>query len=517
MRARDIALHVIAWRNEHRLLEYLTFDGSVDNVELLLRAAAGAERGRGDANMSCRKVAVVGAGIVGACTALMLQRRGHAVTIVDPKPPGEGASFGNAGCLNGSSIVPMSMPGVLRDVPGWLLDPLGPLSIRWSYLPKIAPWLVEFVRSGTPNKVSAQAKALRALLRPSVETMMSLAQEAGAAHLVRREGHIYVYRSEKGFKKDQGGWQLRRENGVKLQVLDQASLRDFDPELSPEFVRGVFMEENGHTTNPSKLVKCLVEQALRNGASLVKASAIAIAMDGSRVRAVQTSAGDVEAECVVIAAGAHSKPLADGMGDRVLLDTERGYHLMISDPEAKPRVPTTDAEGKFVVNAMEHGLRLAGTVELGGLDLPPDWRRAHILLEHARRLLPRLARSYPEERLSRWMGFRPSLPDSLPVIGRSARSPDVLYGFGHGHVGMTGAPMTARVLVELISGETPSIDISPFSPQRFMGSRAGHTEHGDGRHRWCCRGCRATSAPESLSRSALSPPRVAASSHFGPA
>ncbi len=418
--------------------------------------------------MTSRKVAIIGAGIVGACTALMLQRRGHAVTIIDPKPPGEGASFGNAGCLNGSSIVPMSMPGMLKNVPGWMFDPMGPLSVRWSYLPKIAPWLVRFVQSGTPAKVTAQAQALRALLGPTVATMTDLAREAGAGDLVRHDGHIYVYRSEEGFQKDQAGWSLRRENGVRLEYLDRDELRDFDPVLSPRFVRGVLIPENGHTTNPSKLVKSLVEHALRNGATLIAASATGVALDGATVRAVQTDRGDVPAESVVIAAGAHSKPFADRLGDRVLLDTERGYHLMIADPEVRPKLPTTEAEGKFVVTMMEGGLRLAGTVELGGLDLPPDWRRARVLLDHARQLLPALSSSYDEKRLSQWMGFRPSLPDSLPVIGRSAATPDVLYGFGHGHVGMTGAPMTARVLAELVSGETPALDLKPFSPRRFM-------------------------------------------------
>lgn len=418
--------------------------------------------------MAVRKVAIIGAGIVGACTALMLQRRGHAVTIIDPKPPGEGASFGNAGCFNGSSIVPMSMPGVLKNVPGWMFDPMGPLSVRWSYLPKIAPWLVRFVQSGTPEKVAAQARALRTLLGPTVATMSDLAREAGASHLVRHDGHIYVYRSEEGFQKDQAGWSLRRENGVGLEFLDRAALRDFDPALSPRFVKGVLIPENGHTTNPSMLVKSFVEHALRNGATLLTASATGIALDGAAVRAVHTNVGEVPAESVVIAAGAHSKPFADRLGDRIMLDTERGYHLMIADPEVRPRLPTTEAEGKFVVTMMEGGLRLAGTVELGGLELPPDWRRARVLLDHARQLLPALSSSYDESRLSQWMGFRPSLPDSLPVIGRSAATPDVLYGFGHGHVGMTAAPMTAKVLAELASGEPASLDLAPFSPRRFM-------------------------------------------------
>src|SRR5665213_621860 len=418
--------------------------------------------------MRSNRVVVIGAGVVGACTALMLQRYGHAVTIIDPEPPGEGASFGNAGCFNASSIVPMSMPGLWKDVPGWLLDPLGPLSVRWSYLPRIIPWLTRFVQSGRPDKVAAQASALRGLLQPTLELMTSLAKEAGAEDLIRHQGHLYVYRSEKGFRKDQGGWTLRQENGIKLRILAQPSLKDFDPSLAPHYFRGVFLEENGHTINPSKLVKRLVEQVVRNGGFFIPAFAQEIILDVHQVRAVRTSVGEISADCVVVAAGAHSKALADRMGDDVMLDTERGYHMMIRDPEVKPAVPTTEAEGKFVVTAMEDGLRLAGTVELGGLDLPPDWRRARILLKNARQMLPGLAAEYPEDRLTQWMGFRPSMPDSLPVIGPSKRSPRVLYGFGHGHVGMTAAPMTAKILAASISGQNLGIDISAFSPSRFM-------------------------------------------------
>jgi D-amino-acid dehydrogenase len=298
--------------------------------------------------------------------------------------------------------------------------------------------------------------------------MTSLAKEAGAEDLIRHQGHLYVYRSDKGFRKDRGGWALRQQNGIKLQILEQPALREFDPALAPHYSRGVFVEENGHTVNPSKLVKRLVEQAVRNGAVLIPAVAQSIILDGNTVRGVRTSSGDISADYVVVATGAHSKSLASQMGDQVMLDTERGYHLMIRDPEVKPAVPTTEAESKFIANAMEDGLRLAGTVELGGLDLPPDWRRAQSLLQNARQMLPGLAAEYPEDRITQWMGFRPSMPDSLPVIGPSKLSPNVLYGFGHGHVGMTGAPMTAKILAASISGQNLGIDISAFSPSRFM-------------------------------------------------
>lgn len=414
-----------------------------------------------------KDVAVIGAGIVGACTALMLQRRGFRPVLVDPNPPGEGSSYGNAGCFNGSSVVPMSMPGVIRKVPGWMFDPLGPLSVRWRYLPTAAPWLWRFVRAGRVDAVRAQAKALRALLGPSLALITSLANEAGAGHLVHHRGHLYVYRSNDGYKADSAGWALRRDNGVAVEELDSVALRDFDPNLSADFARAVLVAENGHTSNPGRLVNALVEQVLRNGGGLVRAHALGFELDGGRLRAIRTSTGEVPAAAAVVAAGAFSKRLVAGLGDKLPLDTERGYHLVVRDPEVAPRVPTADADGKFIANAMDEGLRLAGTVEIGGLSLAPDWRRARVLLRHAKRLLPDLQAEYPEDRLQVWMGFRPSMPDSLPVIGPSRRSPDVIYAFGHGHVGMTGAPMTAELVAQLIASETPSIDLAPFRPDRF--------------------------------------------------
>jgi D-amino-acid dehydrogenase len=232
-------------------------------------------------------------------------------------------------------------------------------------------------------------------------------------------------------------------------------------------MRGVLVRENGHTSNPLKLVERLVEHFARSGGELVRARARGFRLEGGRLAAIQTDTGDLPADAAVVCAGAHSKPLAAALGDRVPLETERGYHLMIRDPEAMPRIPTADADGKFVATPMETGLRFAGTVELAGLQAPPDWRRAYILLEQGRKMLPGLAASHPEERLSVWMGHRPSLPDSLPVIGTSSATPDVIYAFGHGHVGMTSAPMTGKVVADIVTGRPPAIDIAPFSPRRF--------------------------------------------------
>jgi D-amino-acid dehydrogenase len=414
-----------------------------------------------------KRVGVIGAGMVGVCAASWLQRDGHSVFLVEAGEPGHGASFGNAGALNASSVTPLAMPGTLKKVPGWLMDPLGPLALRWHYLPRILPWLLRFVRAGTEEKVHAQARALRPLVGATLSALKPLVAEAGADDLVHQVGHLYVYRSAQSLAKERLAWELRRENGVEVDEFDADGLRQLEPALSRDYVRGLLVRENGHTSNPLALVERLLAQVLRSGGDVVSARALGFRLEGKRLTAIRTDRGDLPADAAVVCAGAWSKPLAAALGDQIPLETERGYHLMIRDPEAMPRIPTADDDGKFVATPMQEGLRFAGTVELAGLDAPPDWRRARILLEQGRRMLPGLAGSHPEDRISVWMGHRPSLPDSLPVIGPSGASPDVIYAFGHGHVGMTSAPMTGKVVADLVAGRPPSIGIAPFAATRF--------------------------------------------------
>jgi D-amino-acid dehydrogenase len=419
---------------------------------------------------STRRVAVIGAGIVGACAARWLQRDGHGVVLIEPGNPGEGgASFGNAGCFNGSSVTPMAMPGMIRSVPRWLIDPLGPLSLRWSYLPAMLPYLIRFLRAGaSPVKVRAQARALRPLISPTVPLIRQLAREAGAGELIHQRGHLYVYRSAAALAKDGFAWALRRENGVVVDEFDADELRQLEPVLSRDYVHGLLVRENGHTSNPFALVTRLVDMFRRQGGEIVRARAIGFRIDGQLLAAIRTDAGEVPADAAIVCAGAHSRPLAAALGDRPMpLETERGYYLMIRDPEIMPHIPTADADGKFVATPMELGLRFAGTVELAGLAAPPDWRRARVLLTQGRRMLPGLAADYPADRITMWMGHRPSLPDSLPVIGHSRASRDVIYAFGHGHIGMTAAPMTGRIVADLVAGRPAPIDIAPFTPGRF--------------------------------------------------
>lgn len=417
--------------------------------------------------MSRLRVGVVGAGVIGIAAASYLQRDGHDVFVVDAAEPGQGASFGNAGCLNGSSVVPMSMPGILRGVPRWLLEPLGPLAIRWRYLPVLAPWLYRFVRAGTPDQVRAQARALRALLKPSFDCLEPLIKDAGAEDLVHRLGHLFAYRSEASFANDRAGWRLRQDNDIEWDEFDADELRQLEPALSRDYVRGIVVRENGHTSNPHRLVQRLAQTLVHNGARIHQARVTGFELADGHLRAIRTESGVFPADRAVVAAGAYSRPLAAALGDKIPLETERGYHLMIRDPEVVPRIPTYEADGKFVATPMETGLRFAGTVELASLDAAPDWRRAHILLEQGRRMLPGLLPRYSEDRLSVWMGRRPSLPDSLPVIGPAHRSPDVTYAFGHGHVGMAAAAMTGKLVADLVGGRPPAIDLAPFRATRF--------------------------------------------------
>ena len=416
-------------------------------------------------------VVIIGAGIIGACVASYLQRDGRQVTLIDHAEPGSGASLGNGGMLSGSSIIPVAMPGVAAKVPGWLLDRQGPLTIRWSYLPALAPWLLRFLAAAKPDKVEAQAAALRALLAPSLDNYAPIVSAAGATHLIHQQGTLYVYGSEQSYRNDQRNTDIRQRNGVVIDDVIGAELRALEPDLAPQLTHARIVRANGHVSDPRALVEALVAQAVKRGATLVRERVTGFEDNGSGVNAVVTEAGRHAAAHVVLACGAWSKPLAAQLGDRVPLDTERGYHVIVKHPEKGPRTPTLYVDGNFGATPMDMGLRIIGTVELAGLDAPPNWARANVLLGKAQALYPGLAAGLAPDsddpRLTRWLGFRPSMPDSLPVIGASSRFANAWHAFGHGHVGMCAGSTTGRVIADLIAGRTPCVPVAPFSPQRF--------------------------------------------------
>jgi D-amino-acid dehydrogenase len=417
-----------------------------------------------------RPVVVIGGGLVGVCTAAYLQRAGRSVVVVDRQSARQAASLGNAGCINGSSVVPTAMPGVLWQVPGWLMQPDGPLVLRWRYLPRMVPWLMRFVAASQPARVAAQARALRALLGPALDAYQPLLDDAGANDLVTRRGYLIAYSSQSGMAGDEGGMALRRDNGVQIETLDATALRDFEPTLSHEFVGARYISETGHTLDPGALLARLTAQVIARGGRVVDAAATAIETNGAQAVAVHTDKGREAASAVVIAAGAWSAPFVRQLGDSIVFDTERGYHVEIPTPHEMPSRPVMWAEGKLFATPMNGRLRGAGTVELAGLEAPPNWRRADLLLGQLHKMFPGAVQG-PKSTQSvdgaRWQGFRPSTPDSLPVLGAASKVPNAFYAFGHGHVGLTAAASTGRTIAALVAGERPAIDLSPFSIGRF--------------------------------------------------
>lgn len=417
-----------------------------------------------------KHVVIIGAGAVGAMSAVHALRAGLKVTILEPDTPGgeQAASYGNAGWLSSHSVIPPSEPGLWKKVPGFLLDPLGPLAIRWTYLPHVFPWLLRYMASGaTRERVTVTARALRTLLADAPALHRELAEQAGVAHLIDDHGLLHVYPSRADFEAEALAWEVRRSVGVRWQELSADELRLREPELHERYQFGVFVGEAGHCRSPSAYVAALVAHAVASGAASVQGRAIGFRIEAGRLRAVCTDRAEIPCDAAVIAAGARSKALANKAGDRVALESERGYHVMIARPEGSPRTPMKVSDCAAVATLTEAGLSVAGQVEIASFDAAPNWRRAEILRDHALSMFPALLRDLPASRVRYWMGRRPSTPDGLPCIGRASASRDIIHAFGHGHVGLVGSARTGRLVGQLLSEQEPEISLEPFEARRF--------------------------------------------------
>lgn len=409
-------------------------------------------------------ICVIGTGIVGTCTASWLQRDGHTITFVDPREAGEACSFGNAGSLSPSACLPVGMPGMWRKVPHWLLDPMGPLTVRWSYMPHALPWLMRFLRHSRRTEVERIAAALRSLLVPIFESYEPLLSHAQAQALVRHEGCLYVYSSRETANQWQWGMNLRRRLGVEMRDVERDELESLEPDLKGRFRFGILAPQNGSTSNPSALVKALYAQGLRDGARHVRQRVARFDLRNNMVRGVQLDNGEMLAvDGVVVAGGAWSAPLAARLGAHVPLETQRGYHVTVGSSNLTLRHTVMAVEHNLMVNPMAMGLRLAGSVEFAGLKAAPNYERSKALLRRGLDMFPHLDAS----RTTEWMGHRPCLPDSLPVIGRAPSAENAWLAFGHGHVGMCAGATTGREVANLVANRTPSIDLEPFSPTRW--------------------------------------------------
>ncbi|CAM3720757.1 NAD(P)/FAD-dependent oxidoreductase (plasmid) [Agrobacterium radiobacter] len=414
---------------------------------------------------SHQHIVVIGAGIIGIQCALELQTRGFSVSVVDSREPGTATSEGNAGCIAVAEIFPISLPGLIWSVPKMLADPLGPLSIRWGYLPQLSPWLWQFLLAGRRRPSEKITGELAALLGHSWSDHQVVAKRTGTEYLFKHEGFLFAYHTERGYKESAHEWSVRTQHGISYTRLTRNELLELEPELNPGFFAGVHVPGVRHSINPKKLVQELALEFKRNGGAILKANVKDFGFQDGRMSQVFLDNGQtVETKGVVLAAGAWSGTISRKLGYKVPLDTERGYNTTIPSPGISVTRPIFLVERSAVVTPMEMGLRIGGAVELAGLKAPANFSRAKALLSHGKSALPRLNLENGRE----WMGFRPSMPDSKPIISRSGHHPNVYFAFGHGHLGLTLAATTARLIGDMSLGDLTPPEAVPFSIERFV-------------------------------------------------
>jgi glycine/D-amino acid oxidase-like deaminating enzyme len=409
-----------------------------------------------------KHIAVVGAGIVGLAIAVRLRREGYRVSLFDPAEPGSQTSSGNAGLIMTAQISPLSSPGLWRKVPGMLTDKEGPLVMRWQHFPRLTPWFLRFLNNSRWSRYEAIAEALTPLVTRSLDSWLALVGPHEGSRLFRRDGVLYVFRHKKNFIAGQKELEFRRRYGVPGEVIPPEELRQMEPALAPDLAGGVLYPETGHCTDPLSLSASLIS-AFRQGGGEVRRVEVKELSPSSQGVLVTTSEGEMKFDEVVVAAGIWSPKLVKRFGVRPMLAAERGYHLMLTHPNISLRRPVTAGDDRFVITPMTRGIRLAGTAEFASVNAPPDWRRSDILLGMAQRLFPEID---GEATATKWMGARPSTPDSLPIIGRTPKNFRVICAFGHSHLGLTLGAVTAEMVSDIV-GDRPSQGIEPLRPDRF--------------------------------------------------
>ncbi|WP_300519860.1 FAD-dependent oxidoreductase [Aliiroseovarius sp.] len=407
------------------------------------------------------EVIVIGAGVVGISTALAIQRRGYHVTVLDRAGVAAEASAGNAGALAFADIEPLATPGILRQAPKWLLDPLGPLSVSPGYAPRLAPWLWRFWRASRPARHRAGTAAQAVLMGLSRAAFERQVADVGGQGFLRPEGQLQLYEGARQFRASLPGWELRRTHGVVFRLLESPEeIAALQPGIHPRFTHAGFTPGWINFTDPKLWVEHLALRFTERGGRIERAKVASIT---PAARIMVEAGAPYAADHVVLAGGAWSRGLAASLGDSVPLETERGYNTTLPAGAFDLRMQLTFGGHGFVVTRIGDGLRVGGAVELAGLKYPPNYARADALLKKAKAFLPRLN----TEGGARWMGFRPSMPDSLPVIGPARADARVIHAFGHGHLGLTQAAGTAEIVADLVSGRAPTIDLSPYRATRF--------------------------------------------------
>ncbi|MBC6440086.1 MAG: FAD-dependent oxidoreductase [Rhodospirillales bacterium] len=412
-------------------------------------------------------VTVVGAGIVGVCAGLALLRDGHDVTILDRDGPGENCSFGNAGMIcDTSSALPLPAPGVIRDVPGMLLNGMAPLTVRWSYLPSLMPWMIAFLKASNGDTRMRNARAFHALLDGTTTSFDTLTKGTANADLIRKRGMMIAYESDQGYESDAEERRLLAELGVEASELGSDQIRQAEPAMADAIRHVTYFTDCYSTINPYKLTRGIADQFVAEGGAIELVEVGGVRHGAGRVTELETSGGDRTIDRLVVAAGAWSHRIAAMMGLRFLLDTERGYHTVFHGVHTGLKIPFIHGENHFGLSQMDEGVRFAGTVELAGVDAEPNYKRADVIVERGRSALRDFDPSKATE-VTKWMGRRPTMPDYLPVLGTMPQFSNVWVDFGHQHLGLSLAARCGLVIADLVAGRDPGLDLEAFRPDRF--------------------------------------------------
>ena len=414
-----------------------------------------------------KHVAVIGAGIVGVSTAIWLRRAGADVTIIDRAGPASGTSHGNAGVLAACAMVPVTSPGLMRKAPGMLLDPNSPLFMRWSYLPRLLPWLRRYMSNANDADTRRIATGLTPIVGDSVVQHQSLVDDLGLSDWVTKSDYCFAYADRAAFEAEVYTWSLRALAGFEPTLIEGDDLRAYEPSLSKDVTLLAAMPEHGYIKDPGGYVKALAEAFTAMGGKILIAEVNDFDLTDGRAQGVETSQGRIACDDIVLATGVWSKPLMSKLGLDIPLETERGYHIVFKDAQGGPTRPVMIASGKFVATPMAQGLRCAGIVEFGGLEAGPSAAPFALLRKQAQKAFPSLTATEEIE----WLGHRPAPSDSLPLIGQVGTS-RVFTAFGHHHIGLTGGPKTGRLVAGLVMDQPPNIDLSAYNPQRF-GTKPG--------------------------------------------
>jgi D-amino-acid dehydrogenase len=409
------------------------------------------------------KIAVLGAGLVGLASAHALADEGHTVLVIDREGPASGASRGNAGWLAHTDIDPIAHPKMLRQVPKFLSDPLGPLAIRKEYLLPVLPWLIRLLIASRPANLARSIDALIALQSLAMPAWDALSARLGMGHMIHRRGGLFAFKSHDDFRSALPHLKRQETAGIRVDYLDGPEVRQMEPALTDAIAGAAYFPDAAHVSDPYLVTMALYEAARARSIDFLQAHVKAVE-PGPNIAVRFEGREPLGFDRVVVAMGAWSKKIAAGLGDPVPLDTERGYNISFPGSTRYITRPVSIQGEGFVVTPLDTGLRIGGAVELGGLKLPPNHARTRALHKKAERFIKDLPGF---EQGTLWMGHRPSIPDSLPVIGRATRSDAVIYAFGHGHYGLTQSAATARLVADLVAGRDSPIPLPSFSPKRF--------------------------------------------------